>query len=60
MTSDLRVTEILKLIAGVGRKSETETLPLVNTDMRKQLCRIVSMPGLAIKSHAFQNSHSLI
>ena len=60
MTYDLWVTEILNFIAGVGRKSETETLPLVNTGMRKQLYRIVSMPGLAIKSHAFQNLYSLI
>lgn len=53
MTYDLWVTEILKLIVGVGRKSETETLPLVNTDMRKQIYTIVSMPGLAIKLHTF-------
>lgn len=60
MTYDLQVTEILKLKVGVGRKSETERLPLVNTDLRKELYGTVFMSGLAIKSHAFQSPYSLI
>lgn len=62
MTYDLWAAEILRFKFGVGRKNKTETLSLINTDTRKQLYKIVSAPGLALKgqSHAFQKPYSLI